>query len=132
MQVVKGIGREGGFEAGRIYEQLSPGVVTVLSLLGEATSLLEDNGEGGQGSGFVLDDRGYIATNAHVTAETNDAERAEQVFVEFSDGNRVPAEIVGTDPNADVALKGRSRRSLPHPLPLGHSGPSTLDSPWRP
>ena len=27
-----------------------------------------------------------------------------EVFVEFSDGNRVPAEIVGRDPNADVAL----------------------------
>ena len=95
----------------------------MLSLFGEATSLLEDNGEGGQGSGFVLDDRGYIATNAHVvTAETNDAERAEQVFVEFSDGNRVPAEIVGTDPNADVALLKVDPDGLSlTPLPLGHS-----------
>jgi S1-C subfamily serine protease len=131
VQVVTGIGREGGFEAGRIYEQLSPGVVTVLSLFGEATSLLEDNGEGGQGSGFVLDDRGYIATNAHVvTAETNDAERAEQVFVEFSDGNRVPAEIVGTDPNADVALLKVDPDGLSlTPLPLGHSGAIDVGQP---
>ncbi|HEX2416043.1 MAG TPA: trypsin-like peptidase domain-containing protein [Thermoleophilaceae bacterium] len=131
VQVVQGIGREGGFEAGRIYEQLSPGVVTVLSLFGEATSLLEDNGEGGQGSGFVLDDRGYIATNAHVvTAETNDAERAEQVFVEFSDGNRVPAEIVGTDPNADVALLKVDPDGLSlTPLPLGHSGAIDVGQP---
>ena len=131
VQVVKGIGREGGFEAGRIYEQLSPGVVTVLSLFGEATSLLEDNGEGGQGSGFVLDDRGYIATNAHVvTAETNDSERAEQVFVEFSDGNRVPAEIVGTDPNADVALLKVDPGGLSlTPLPLGHSGAIDVGQP---
>jgi S1-C subfamily serine protease len=123
VEVVEGIGKEGGFEAARIYDQLSPGVVTVLSLFGEASTLLEDGGEGGQGSGFVLDGQGYIATNAHVvTAETNDSERAQQVFVEFSDGNRVPARIVGTDPNADVALLKVDPEGLSlTPLPLGRS-----------
>ena len=123
VEVVKGIGREGGFEPGRIYEQLSPGVVTIRSLFGSAANLLEDGGEGGQGSGFVLDGQGYIATNAHVvTAETDDTERAQQVFVEFSDGNRVPAEIVGTDPGADVALLKVEPSDLSlTPLPLGHS-----------
>ncbi len=105
VQVVEGLGREGGFDAGEIYERLSPGVVTVLSIF-EGASILESEGEGGQGSGFVVDSQGYIATNAHVvtTAEVGDSERAEDVFVEFADGNRVPAEIVGDDPNADVAL----------------------------
>jgi S1-C subfamily serine protease len=78
-------------------------VVTIISIFGGGTALLEDGGEGGQGSGFVLDDQGYVATNAHVVT-TEGGGRAEQVFVEFSDGNRVPAEIVGADPNADVAL----------------------------
>ena len=105
MQVVEGIGREGGFDPGQIYERLSPGVVTVISIFDGAASLLEDGGEGGQGSGFVLDGEGYVATNAHVvTSEADDSERAEQVYVEFSDGNRVQAEIVGVDLNADVAL----------------------------
>jgi S1-C subfamily serine protease len=103
VQVVEGIGREGGFEPGQIYERLAPGVVTVLSLFEGGSILDEDGGEGGQGSGFVLDGAGYIATNAHVV--TSDAGgRAEDVFVEFSDGNRVQATIVGVDPNADVAL----------------------------
>jgi S1-C subfamily serine protease len=104
VQVVQGIGREGGFEPGRIYERLAPGVVTVLSVFGDGTDILgEDGGEGGQGSGFVLDGAGSVATNAHVV--TSDAgRRAQDVFVEFSDGNRVQAEIVGVDPNADVAL----------------------------
>ncbi len=131
VQVVKGIGREGGFEPGRIYEQLSPGVVTILSLFGNSTSLLEDGGEGGQGSGFVLDGEGYIATNAHVvTAESNDSERADQVFIEFSDGNRVPAKIVGTDPNADVALLKVDPKGLSlTPLTLGHSAPIKVGEP---
>jgi S1-C subfamily serine protease len=106
VQVVAGLGREGDFDPGQIYERLSPGVVTVLSIFEGGTSLLEDDGEGGQGSGFVIDSQGYIATNAHVvtTGDTGGSERAEDVFVEFADGNRVPAEIVGDDPNADVAL----------------------------
>jgi S1-C subfamily serine protease len=108
VQVVEGIGREGGFDPGQIYERLSPGVVTILSIFEGGTGLLdaEDDGEGGQGSGFVLDSRGYIATNAHVvtTGQGATSERAEQVFVEFADGNRVSAEIIGDDPNADVAL----------------------------
>ena len=103
VQVVEGLGREGGFEPGQIYERLAPGVVTVLSLFEGNVSILDEDGEGGQGSGFVLDGAGYIATNAHVVTSDSGG-RAESVFVEFSDGNRVQAEIVGVDPNADVAL----------------------------
>jgi S1-C subfamily serine protease len=127
VQVVEGIGRKGGFDPGQIYERLSPGVVTILSIFDSDSSLLssEDNGEGGQGSGFVLDSRGYVATNAHVvtTGSGSSTKRAEHVYVEFSDGNRVPAEIVGEDPNADVALLKVDPAGLAlTPLRLGHSG----------
>jgi S1-C subfamily serine protease len=89
------------------------------------------DGEGGQGSGFVLDGEGYVATNAHVvTTGGVDPERAEQVFVEFSDGNRVPAEIVGDDPNADVALLKIETRGLSlTPLALGRSSSITVGEP---
>jgi S1-C subfamily serine protease len=124
VQVVEGLGRNGSFDPAAIYDRLSPGVVTILSIFGGGTSLLEDGGEGGQGSGFVIDGDGYIATNAHVvTTDTGDATvTADQVYVEFSDGNRVPARIVGHDPNADVALLKVDPQDLSlTPLRLGQS-----------
>ena len=65
----------------------------------------------------MLDGKGYIATNAHVVTSEPGEPRAKQVYVEFSDGNRVSAQVVGADLNADVALVKvdpsglRSRRS---------------------
>jgi len=132
VQVVEGLGREGGFNPAEIYDRLSPGVVTILSLFNGGSSLLEDGGEGGQGSGFVLDGNGYIATNAHVvTTDTADGtEKADQVYVEFIDGNRVPAEIVGHDPNADVALLKVDPDGLSlTPLDLGESHTISVGAP---
>jgi S1-C subfamily serine protease len=133
VQVVQGLGRNGGFEPAAIYDRLGPGVVTVISLFdGGGAGLLDDEGEGGQGSGFVLDGDGYIATNAHVvTLDQGDStKRADEVFVEFSDGNRVPAQIVGHDPNADVALLKVDPAGLSlTPLPLGHSRGITVGEP---
>jgi S1-C subfamily serine protease len=130
--VVEGIGTEGGFEAERIYDQLAPGVVTIISVFDNAAAFLEDEGEGGQGSGFVLDGEGYIATNAHVvtSGEGERADRPEQVFVEFFDGNRVPAEVVGDDPNADVALLKVDPQGLSlTPLELGSSSKLAVGQP---
>ena len=65
----------------------------------------------------MLDGQGYIATNAHVvTGEDSSSDRADQVYVEFSDGNRVEAEIVGVDlERRRGPAQGRPRRALAHP-----------------
>ncbi len=114
VEVVKGLGENGAFDPQALYDRLSPGVVTIASIFGEGQrGILEREGEGGQGSGFVLDSQGYVATNAHVvTTGTPRTRRAKQVFVGFSDGNRVPARIVGTDPFADVAVLKIDPRGL--------------------
>jgi S1-C subfamily serine protease len=107
VKVVEQSGRDEGFDPEGLYRRLSPGVVTILSIFdGGGVGFLEDEGEGGQGSGFVLDDEGHVATNAHVvtTGQPPRTKRAKEVYVEFSDGNRVKADIVGDDPNSDVAL----------------------------
>lgn len=52
----------------------------------------------GEGSGFVWDSEGHILTNDHVVAG------ASEVRVIFADGASLPAEVVGTDPGADLAV----------------------------
>ena len=125
VQVIEDIGKEGGFDPAGIYRRLSPGVVTVISIFGDrAAAILDQDGEGGLGSGFVLDGEGYVATNAHVvtTGEAPAIKRAKNVYVEFADGNRVPAEIKGHDPNSDVALLKIDPRGMSlTPLRLGSS-----------
>ena len=53
---------------------------------------------GGLGSGFVYDDKGHILTNNHVV------NGADKIKVTFFDGTEVPAKLVGTDPETDVAV----------------------------
>ncbi|WP_439122613.1 Do family serine endopeptidase [Marivita sp.] len=50
------------------------------------------------GSGFVISEDGFIVTNNHVI------EGADEIMIEFFEGFELPAEIVGTDPNTDIAL----------------------------
>jgi S1-C subfamily serine protease len=129
VEVVEGLGKSDGLNAREIYKEEAPGVVTVISLFGESDldSVLGGGGEGGGsgvGSGFVLDGKGEIATNAHVVSQGQGAKfkRAREVYVEFADGNQVRAKIVGEDPNADVALLRVDPEGLRlRPLPLGSS-----------
>jgi S1-C subfamily serine protease len=132
VQVVEGLGRKGGLDAAALYDRLSPGVVTVISRFSETAAVLGDDSEGGQGSGFVLDGGGYVATNAHVVTdgEPPDTAKASKVYVEFSDANRVPAKIVGYDLNSDVALLKVDPAGLNlTPLRLGHSDDLTVGAP---
>ncbi len=135
VEVVEGLGEKGSFDASALYKRLSPGVVTVISIFDDGgASILrgEDDGEGGQGSGFVLDGDGYIATNAHVvtSGDPPKTKRAKEVYAELSDGNRVRAKIVGVDPNADVALLKIAPGGLKlTPIALGRSRDLVVGTP---
>jgi 2-alkenal reductase len=128
VQIVTGTGGS-KFDPAEIYSKLSPGVVTITSLFG--------GGEGadqaaGQGSGFVLDGHGYIATNAHVVTDGtgSNIKKARDVYVQFSDGNQVRADIVGFDPNADVGvIKVRPAGLKLVPLRLGRTGAVEVGDP---
>lgn len=135
VEVVREAGRRaGGFDPAAIYEREAPGVVTVISVFaGKGSSPLQSgDGDSGLGSGFVLDGKGEVATNAHVVADGQgkDLKRAREVYVQFADGNQVPARIVGEDPNADVALLEIDPAGLSlRPLPLGSSANLVVGSP---
>jgi putative serine protease PepD len=69
----------------------------------------------GTGSGFVVSADGLIVTNAHVV------DGATQVAVKIgTDGQQLPAEIVGVDASRDLALLDVDANDLPT-LPLGDS-----------
>jgi S1-C subfamily serine protease len=113
-----------GFDAARVYREASPGVVTIRSIFGGSNAA--------EGSGFVLDTDGRIVTNAHVVTDESSGKRvpAKEVFVEFPDRNVVPAEIVGFDPFADVALLKIEPDGFPlHPLELGNDADLVVGQP---
>ncbi|HKH22261.1 MAG TPA: trypsin-like peptidase domain-containing protein [Solirubrobacterales bacterium] len=103
---------DGSFNPAQIYKNVAPGVVTITSVFdqGAADLLGTGGGSAGQGSGFVVDKDGDIVTNAHVVTSGGHLNgggtphEAKQVFVEFGDRNRVAADIVGFDADADVAM----------------------------
>jgi serine protease Do len=67
------------------------------------------------GSGFIIDQEGYIVTNNHVV------EDADQIKVKLYDEQEFDAKIVGRDPNTDLALiKIEGARKL-MPLKMGNS-----------
>ena len=69
----------------------------------------------GAGSGFIINKDGHILTNNHVV------ENADKITVTLSDNQQVEAELVGTDPQSDVALiKINVSDPLPT-IPLGDS-----------
>jgi serine protease Do len=53
---------------------------------------------GGEGSGFFISADGYAVTNNHVVDHTK------TVQVVMDDGRTLPAKVIGTDPNTDIAL----------------------------
>ena len=71
----------------------------------------------GEGSGFVWSDEGYIVTNHHVI------DGADRVTVLFADGSEYEAEVLGSDPDSDLAvLKLDSPSRELRAVSLGDSG----------
>jgi S1-C subfamily serine protease len=127
----------GDFNPADIFKDVSPGVVTITSVFGDTgNSLLGGGASAGQGSGFVVDKDGHIVTNAHVVTNGGHLngggtpQEAKQVFVEFGDRNRVPADIVGFDADADVALIKVDPSGLDlHPVPLSNRSSFAVGEP---
>jgi S1-C subfamily serine protease len=72
--------------AGKIYAQASPAVVSIRT-------------DSGSGTGFLIDRKGTLVTNAHVVG-SND-----RVVVKFGpDGHSIDGEVKGSDPSSDLAV----------------------------
>ncbi len=114
-----------GFDPATLYARRAGGVVTIYADLGA-------DGQS-QGSGFVVDSRGTILTNAHVVtnvAVSTEVRGARAVYVEFRDGERVPATIVGWDLFNDIGVVRVKVSDHPvHPVPLGNSAAVRVGEP---
>ena len=67
------------------------------------------------GSGFVISEDGYVVTNNHVI------EGADEITIEFFSGDELKAQVIGTDPNTDIALL---KVEADEPLPFVSFGDS--------
>jgi 2-alkenal reductase len=117
-----------GFQPAQIFAHRAAGVVTILSYFnGSATTA-------GQGSGFVVSPTGNVLTSAHVVTTAGQGggktERAHTIYVQFSDGDRVPAHIVGYDLFDDVAvIRVNPKLHRLRPVPLGNSARVIVGAP---
>jgi serine protease Do len=68
----------------------------------------------GLGSGFIFEEEGYIITNHHVV------DGADQIIVRLADRREFEAELIGSDPQSDIALIKIEANNLPT-IRLGHS-----------
>jgi S1-C subfamily serine protease len=99
---------EGALSVTQLVKRESPAVVLVTTSGGESG--------GGLGSGFLIDRKGHILTNAHVV------DGGEQTSVTFSDGTVEKAKVLGVDNSTDLAvLKVAEVPTGVNPAPLGSS-----------
>lgn len=98
-----------------VFEKVHPAVVNIAATTLGINFWMEIIPQEGQGSGFIIDRKGYILTNNHVVA------RAQKIIVTLSDGRKTPASLVGRDPESDLAIIKIPSGDVDAAVPLGDS-----------
>ena len=86
-------------------EKVSPAVVNIEVRQGKGDGRSR---RGGSGSGFLITPDGLIVTNSHVVHD------ADSLRVTMSDGHHAAADLVGDDPDSDLAVIRMNSSGLPH------------------
>jgi S1-C subfamily serine protease len=102
-----------------VLEKVNDGVVAIQTGGAVDSGLFNGNGSGngsgGAGTGFVISADGVIVTNSHVVEGANG-----RIEVEFRDGTKLAAELLGQSPEFDLAVLKVDAKNL-HPVKLGSS-----------
>jgi S1-C subfamily serine protease len=117
-QLIAPAGRETRLDPGfaDAVARTSPAVVSIYTAL-RASAVAGTSAvptRGALGSGVIVSDSGYVVTNWHVVAG------ASELVVELADGRIATPQIVGTDPETELALLRLNLPNLPF-AELGHS-----------
>ncbi|MBI4760858.1 MAG: S1C family serine protease [Chloroflexota bacterium] len=96
-------------------QKVAPAVVTVVGTIpGQMTFFGPTGDQTVSGSGFFINEQGYLLTNNHVVEGTS------EIKIILADGTEQPAVIVGTDIYADVAVL-KTEGKVPAVAALGNS-----------
>ena len=101
-----------------LAEKLMPSVVNISSFTSpENTDTSNESPETSEslGSGFILDEEGYIITNNHVV------DKAESIQVTLSNNQKFEAQLIGKDPKTDLALIKIEANQQLQPVTFGDS-----------
>ncbi|MBA2486520.1 MAG: Do family serine endopeptidase [Nitrospira sp.] len=102
-----------------LAEEARPSVVSIFPIqsLGRTRDGSGDRvpNSAGSGSGVIVDPQGHIITNNHVVGD------AAEVEVRFSDKSKLFAQVIGKDPDTDLAVL---KVTADHPLPAARFGDS--------
>jgi S1-C subfamily serine protease len=96
-----------GLDVAAVLKQVQPAVVSVQTQSLTVDNLLQAQTQEAAGTGFIVSADGKIVTNDHVVAG------AQQVEVTLPDGTTKPAEVLGADQNADLAVLKIDGSNLP-------------------
>lgn len=88
-------------------EKVEASVVNINTIRFERDAFLHVHPARGIGSGFIIDDRGHILTNHHITAGSREIE------VALTDGRAFEGKLVGSDPANDLAVVKIDAHDLP-------------------
>lgn len=81
-----------------VFEKVHPAVVNIAATTLGMNFWMQIIPREGQGSGFIIDGKGYILTNNHVVA------KAQKITVTLASGKKLTASLVGRDPASDLAV----------------------------
>lgn len=107
-------GQSGAMDATEVVDEVAPAVVTVHNEQVTQSTRGSDLTPAGSGTGFIINDEGYIVTNEHVVRD------GDEFSVVFADGTERPATLVGADPISDLAVI-QVDGEVPGTIPLGDS-----------
>ncbi len=98
-----------------VFEKAHNAVVNIVATTLRYNFWMQAVPKRGQGSGFIIDRRGYILTNNHVV------EDARRITVTLGNGRKVDAVLVGRDDEHDIAVIRIPQADVPHIAQLGNS-----------